>query len=193
MIPPERVSEPVVKQIANILVTDKLLNCEHCGLRGHRRSECYKLQAAPTTPLVEGDLMAKKRKREVAALERQLAGLKLEETELFGHVHRKHPAECCRVGVSVSVCGSRRRGKWLVDREAGIDSGAEVTVCPPELAPASPTEESEESRSGVKCWRDEANFESSRDYLWGDRCWQFVTCCSSRLKEAGLNIERLAT
>ena len=32
----------------------------------------------------------------------------------------------------------------------GIDSGAEITVWPPEIAPETPTEESDESRLGVK-------------------------------------------
>ena len=63
------------------------MKCEHCGFKGHRRSECYKLKAEqparstslPTTPLTEGDLVDKKKKRYIAALERQLAELKLEE------------------------------------------------------------------------------------------------------------------
>ena len=63
----------------------KTVKCEYCGLKGHKRSECYKLKAkqaakstsSPTTP--EGDPMAKKRERDTAALERQLAELKLEE------------------------------------------------------------------------------------------------------------------
>ena len=37
--------------------------------------------------------------------------------------------------------------KWISE---DVDSGAEITVWLPELAPETPTEESEESRSGVK-------------------------------------------
>ena len=47
-----------------------------------------------------------------------------------------------------------RRGDWLTEKpkliSACIDSRAEITVWPPELAPETPTEESEESRLGVK-------------------------------------------
>ena len=49
----------------------KSVKCEHCGLEGHRRSECRRLKAeqaarftsSSTTPLIEGDSMAKKRKK----------------------------------------------------------------------------------------------------------------------------------
>ena len=32
------------KATTKSILTDKSLKCEHCGLKGHRRSECYKLK-----------------------------------------------------------------------------------------------------------------------------------------------------
>ena len=82
--------KPTVKAATKSAVTETL-KCEHCGLEGHRRPECYKLKAEPaarstsssTTPLTVGDSMVKKRKRDIVALERQLAEVKLEELSFW--------------------------------------------------------------------------------------------------------------
>ena len=78
------------KAAAKSTTADKSVKCEHCGIKGHKRSECRKLKAeqaamARSTPSsstsapADGELTAKKRKRDIAALEKQLAELKLEE------------------------------------------------------------------------------------------------------------------
>ena len=88
-------------------------------------------------------------KRDIAALERQLAELKLEElssldtaieTIELNAVEVKSPFPCAG--------GTAAENPKLIS--VGIDAGAEITVWPPELAPETPTEESEESRSGAK-------------------------------------------
>ena len=80
-----------------------------------------------------------------------------------------------------------------------INSGAEITVWPPELEPETPTEQSEESRSGVRYFGPGdkngptlVNHGRGRYTIQFVTCWQLPTMCISRLKEAGLNIARLA-
>ena len=61
--------KPKNKAATRSTMTDKSLTCEHCGPKGHRRSECYKLKAeqaarptsSSTTSLTDSDSMAKKR------------------------------------------------------------------------------------------------------------------------------------
>ena len=85
-------------------------------------------------------------KRDIAALERQLAELELEElssttiqTIELNAVEVKSPFPCA---------GTAAENPKLIS--VGIDSGAEITAWPPELAPETPTQESEESRSSAK-------------------------------------------
>ena len=126
------------KAAAKSNTVDKSVKCEHCGIKGHKRSECRKIKAeqlamarstpSSSTSAADGELTAKKRKRDIAALEKQLAELKLGEP----HVE----------------IGAVTTNSKLIS--VGIDSGAEITVWPPELAPETPTEESDESRLGAK-------------------------------------------
>ena len=122
-----------------------------------------------------------------------------------------------RAGGTVAEIGTVTENQKLIS--VGIDSGAEVTVWPPELALDMPTEESEESRSGVKYFGPgdkngptlvnhgrprytitvggmkrilKAHVVPVRRPLLAVTCWQLATTCVSRLKEAGLNIVRLA-
>ena len=99
--------------------------------------------------------MANRRKRDTAALERRLAELNLEEPSssdtaieniVLSAIEVKHPSPC--VGVTAALIGSVTEKLKLI--LVCFDSGAEITVLPPELAPETPTEESEERRSGVK-------------------------------------------
>ena len=146
------------------------VKCEHCGLKGHRQSECYKLKAtqaarspsSPTTPLTEVDARAKKRKRDIAALERELAELKLEEfvfldtsTENIEFSAVEVESQCLCAGCPAAEIGSVTDMPELIS--VCVDSAAEITVWPPELALETPTEETEESGSGVKCFPGDRN------------------------------------
>ena len=98
--------------------------------------------------------MANRRKRDIAALERQLAELNLEEPSSsdtaienieLGAIEVKQPSPCA--GVTVAWIGSVTEKLKLI--LVCFDSGAEITVLAPEIQPETPTEESEERRSGV--------------------------------------------
>ena len=86
---------------------------------------------------------------------RQLADLKLEELSSLNTVIENIELSdfevelpSLRAGSTAAEIGSVTEKPKLIS--VGIDSGAEITVWPPELAPETPTEESDESRSGVK-------------------------------------------
>ena len=146
------------KAAAKSTTADKSVKCEHCGIKGHRRSECRKLKAeqaamARSTPSsstfapADGELTAKKRKRDIAALEKQLAELKLEELSLLESVVETVELSAVEWEPHVEIGAGTTNSKLI---SVGIDSGAEITVWPPEIAPETPTEESDESRLGVK-------------------------------------------
>ena len=99
--------------------------------------------------------MAKKRRRDIAALERQLAELKFEELSSLdtsiesielsaAEVESQSPCAGCTAAEIGSVMEKPKLNLVC------IDSGAEITVWPPDLAPETPTEESGVSRTGVK-------------------------------------------
>ena len=133
------------------------VKCEHCGIKGHRRSECRKLKAeqaamarstpSSSTSAADGELTAKKRKRDIAALEKQLAELKLEELSSLESVVETVELSAVEWEPHVEIGALTTSSKLI---SVGMDSGAEITVWPPELAPETPTEESDESRLGVK-------------------------------------------
>ena len=135
------------KAAAKSSTVDKSVKCEHCGIKGHKRSECRKLKAeqlamtrstpSSSTSAADGELTAKKRKRGIAALEKQLALESVVETVELSAVE-------CEPHVEIGTVTTNSK---LI---SGIDSSAEITVWPPELAPETPTEESDESRLGVK-------------------------------------------
>ena len=146
------------KAAAKSTTADKSVKCEHCGIKGHRRSECRKLKAeqaamARSTPSsstsapADGELTAKKRKRDIAALEKQLAELKLEELSSLESVVETVELSAVEWEPHVEIGAVTTNSKLI---SVGIDSGAEITVWPPEIAPETPTEESDESRLGVK-------------------------------------------
>ena len=91
-------------------------------------------------------MAAKKRKRDIAALEKQLAELKLEELSSLESVVETVELSAVECEPQVEIGAVTTNSKLI---SVGIDSGAEITVWPPELAPETPTEESE-SRLGVK-------------------------------------------
>ena len=145
------------KAAAKSTTADKSAKCEHCGIKGHRRSECRKLKAeqaamAKSTPssstsAADGEQTAKRRKRDIAALEKQLAELKLEELSSLESVVETVELSAVEWEPHVEIGAVTTKSKLI---SVGIDSGAEITVWPPELAPETPTEESDESRLGVK-------------------------------------------
>ena len=145
------------KAAAKSTMVDKSVKCEHCGIKGHRRSECRKLKAeqaamarstpSSSTSAADGELTAKKRKRDIAALEKQLAELKLEELSSLESVVETVELSAVEWEPHVEIGAVTTNSKLI---SVGIDSGAEITVWPPELAPETPTEESDESRLGVK-------------------------------------------
>ena len=145
------------KAAAKSNTVDKSVKCEHCGIKGHKRSECRKLKAeqlamarstpSSSTSAADGELTAKKRKRDIAALEKQLAELKLEELSSLESVVETVELSAVECEPHVEIGAVTTNSKLI---SVGIDSGAEITVWPPELAPETPTEESDESRVGVK-------------------------------------------
>ena len=95
-------------------------------------------------------MTAKKRKRDIATLEKQLAELKLEELSSLKSVVETVELSAVEWEPHVEIGAVTTNSKLI---SVGIDSGAEITVWPPELAPETPTEESDESRLGVKYFR----------------------------------------
>ena len=73
--------------------------------------------------MIDGDLMANRRKRDIAALERQLAELNLEEPSSSDTAIENIEAGCHRGEAAISVCGCHRRVDWLGDGEAETDFG----------------------------------------------------------------------
>ena len=124
------------KAAAKSTTADKSVKCEHCGIKGHRRSECRKLKAeqaamARSTPssltsAADGELTAKKRKRDIAALEKQLAELKLEELSSLESVVETVELSAVEWKSHVEIGAVTTNSKLI---SVGIDSGAEITVC----------------------------------------------------------------
>ena len=109
------------------------MTCEHCGIKGHKRSECRKLKAeqlamsrstpSSSTSAAYGELTAKKRKRDIAALEKQLAELKLEELSLLESVVETVELSAVECEPHVGIGAVTTNSKLI---SVGIDSGAEM-------------------------------------------------------------------
>ena len=120
--------------------------CDHCGIQGHKKSECRKLKAEQGAAASSsgGDERGPKRKRtDISAIEEQLAALNL-SIQTLKDSGNLGSLSISNVDAEIGAVGSS--GDVLI----GLDSGAEVTVWPPELHPGVPTEPSIQSRSGVK-------------------------------------------
>ena len=146
------------KAAAKSTTADKSVKCEHCGINGHKRSECCKVKAeqaamarstssTSTSALADDELTAKKRKRDISALEKQLAELKLEELSSLESVVETVELSAAEWEPHVEIGAVTTSSKLI---SVGIDSGAEFIVWHPEIAAETPTEESDESRPGVK-------------------------------------------
>ena len=143
------------------------VKCDHCGIKGHRRSECRELKAGQATArsmsssstpaLPDGGSPAKMRKRDIAALEKQLVEHGLEERSSLETVVETVELSALdveplvpRAGSIAAEIGAVTENQTLIS--VGIDSGAEITVWPLELAPEMPTE-SEECLSATEIVR----------------------------------------
>ena len=80
------------------------------------------------TSAADGELTAKKRKRDIAALEKQLAELKLEELSSLESVVETVELSAVEWEPHVEIGALATNSKLI---SVGIDSGAEITVWPP--------------------------------------------------------------
>ncbi len=158
--------------------------CEYCGIKGHKKSECRKFKADQQARAAHtgassssmDDNASKKRRRDIAALEMQLAQLRLNELnaidggagasggtvvsalEIADLEQSPSPPSTSAPSPSLTSAPTSPSSPSAPEISAvdtvgekvtiGIDSGAEITVWPPNLVPIL-TESSEESRRGT--------------------------------------------
>jgi len=119
--------------------------CDHCGVKGHKKVECRKLKAEVAAGVGDGD--RKRRRTDISSLEEQIAALAQQVQNIASD------ESVGSVGLS-SI--ETKRGEIMAVASAtkrvtlGLDSGAEITVWPPDLIPEVKTVPSPESIRGVK-------------------------------------------
>ena len=91
--------------------------------------------SSSTSSPADGELTAKKRKRDIAALEKQLAELKLEELSSLESVFETVELSAVEWKPHVEEDAVTTNSKLI---SVGIDSGAEITVWPQRLHPRHP-------------------------------------------------------
>ena len=127
--------------------------CDHCGIKGHKRTECRKLKAETAAGGGGNDGDRKRRRTDVSSLEGQIAVLAQQIQNLDGD------KSVGSVGISsieheapIEMNGKELMALTGITKRVtlGLDSGAELTVWPPGLAPEVDALPSVESIRGVK-------------------------------------------
>ena len=117
--------------------------CDYCGVRGHKKSECRKMKADQAAKA--GEQSRKRPRTDISQLEAQLQDLTLQVRALN---HDARPGDVSGLSISSLGCSGRSDSEGRVS--LGLDSGAEVTVWPPDLYPQVITQENASSRKGIK-------------------------------------------